>query len=605
MKKLILVFLLISFFIGGPIIVKAQQNVGIGTTTPNNSAILDLTSNDRGILIPRMTTAQRLAISLPATGLLVYDSSLNQFWYYNGTLWVQAIGPVGPTGPQGVIGITGPSGQDGIAGVPGTTGPIGPTGSQGNPGLPGAVGPTGDQGNPGLPGSVGPIGPTGNQGIPGIVGATGPIGPTGNQGIPGTVGATGPSGPTGADGALNAWALLGNAATVDGTNFLGTTDNIPLNFRINNQKAGRITSAGQVLLGYQAGNVNTGTNIGLGYQSLFSTSTGNYNTAIGYQAQYLGTTGNDDNVAIGRNAMHGNVAFSNSDYNVALGYQSLYYINGGYDNVAIGQNALYRNTTGNNNIAIGYWALQGDADGIQNTGIGQYTLYQNQGNYNTACGYAAGAGASSPTYTYCTFLGYDADAAASGTYTNGMALGYNTDFQTSNYIGIGNTSITDIRGNVGFGVYSDGRVKDNVMEDVMGLDFIMKLRPVTYHLNKNKEDALLGKTDASDYPEKYDIEKIKFSGFIAQEVEQAALSIGYDFSGVKKPKGSTGLYGLCYSDFVVPLVKATQEQQRLIEEQRDTLIMQGESIKQLEQTIETLQKQNLEILGRINTLEGH
>lgn len=38
----------------------------------------------------------------------------------------------------------------------------------------------------------------------------------------------------------NNWALLGNAGTVDGTNFIGTTDNIPFNIRINNQKAGRI-----------------------------------------------------------------------------------------------------------------------------------------------------------------------------------------------------------------------------------------------------------------------------------------------------------------------------------------------------------------------------
>ncbi len=51
-----------------------------------------------------------------------------------------------------------------------------------------------------------------------------------------------------------AWGLLGNASTVDGTNFIGTTDNIPVNIRVNNQKAGRISSAGMSVIGYQAGN---------------------------------------------------------------------------------------------------------------------------------------------------------------------------------------------------------------------------------------------------------------------------------------------------------------------------------------------------------------
>jgi len=70
----------------------AQQNVGIGTNTPDNSALLDLTSVNKGLLIPRMTTAQRTAITAPATGLLVYDSNLQQFWYFNGTQWTVVAG---------------------------------------------------------------------------------------------------------------------------------------------------------------------------------------------------------------------------------------------------------------------------------------------------------------------------------------------------------------------------------------------------------------------------------------------------------------------------------------------------------------------------------
>jgi hypothetical protein len=54
-------------------------------------------------------------------------------------------------------------------------------------------------------------------------------------------------------------------------------------------------------------------------------------------------------------------------------------------------------------------------------------------------------------------------------------------------------------------------------------------------------------------------EKIVYTGFIAQDVEAAAKKIGYDFSGVYKPQNDKDAYGLSYSDFVVPLVKAVQE----------------------------------------------
>lgn len=60
--------------------------VGIGTTTPNASSILDLTSSTQGLLTPRMTTAQRIAIVSPADGLMVYDTDLKSFYHYNSTL---------------------------------------------------------------------------------------------------------------------------------------------------------------------------------------------------------------------------------------------------------------------------------------------------------------------------------------------------------------------------------------------------------------------------------------------------------------------------------------------------------------------------------------
>lgn len=65
------------------------QSVGIGTSTPNNSAQLEVVSTTKGVLIPRMTSAQRTAIAAPAAGLMVYETSSNSFWFYNGTAWGQ------------------------------------------------------------------------------------------------------------------------------------------------------------------------------------------------------------------------------------------------------------------------------------------------------------------------------------------------------------------------------------------------------------------------------------------------------------------------------------------------------------------------------------
>jgi len=66
--------------------INSDGNVGIGTTSPDASSILDLTSTTQGALLPRMTTTERNAISSPANGLLIYNTTANQFQYYNAGL---------------------------------------------------------------------------------------------------------------------------------------------------------------------------------------------------------------------------------------------------------------------------------------------------------------------------------------------------------------------------------------------------------------------------------------------------------------------------------------------------------------------------------------
>jgi uncharacterized protein (TIGR02145 family) len=65
-----------------------NAQVGIGTTNPNASAELDVTSTTKGFLPPRLTTTQRNAISSPATGLTIYNTTLNCMEYFNGTGWL-------------------------------------------------------------------------------------------------------------------------------------------------------------------------------------------------------------------------------------------------------------------------------------------------------------------------------------------------------------------------------------------------------------------------------------------------------------------------------------------------------------------------------------
>jgi hypothetical protein len=132
MKKYI-PLLLLCFLVSA---IYAQNNVGIGTPTPDASSILDLSSSTKGFLAPRMTTVERTAIATPAPGLLVYDVTVGCYFYYNGA-WnslCQLSGPTGPVGATGVQGVTGPTGPQGIQGI---------TGSAGATGVQGITGPTG------------------------------------------------------------------------------------------------------------------------------------------------------------------------------------------------------------------------------------------------------------------------------------------------------------------------------------------------------------------------------------------------------------------------------------------------------------------------------
>ena len=456
-------------------------------------------------------------------------------------------------------------------------------------------------------------------------------------------------GPEGPAGSTTGWALTGNANAVAGNSFLGTTNSVPLEFRVNSLRAGYVdptnanTALGMRAFALTSGNNNTaigsdcltsvagaGSNTGVGSNALKLLQTGLGNTAFGTSSlsvttnstfnsgfgafTLLANTSGQRNTAIGGGALLSNTTGS---WNTSVGQASLASNTTGYSNVAVGTNALALNTVKYNLVAVGDSALFNNGVGagpnspieglypaMFNTAVGSKSLYANTiGNSNTALGrhaLIANTGGSSNTASGASALGSNTfgtgntaigNAAlvvnvtgsnntsignqsgnnAATNPSNFTALGFFAGHvgSNSNTVEIGNTSVTYIGGQVGFSSFSDGRVKNRVQENVSGLDFIMRLRPVTYHFDLHKQNEMVyGTEQPGEWDGMYDLEHRTMTGFIAQEVEAAAKASNYDFSGVHAPEGNSKLYSLTYSEFVVPLVKAVQEQQSTIEEQQ-------------------------------------
>jgi hypothetical protein len=175
----------------------------------------------------------------------------------------------------------------------------------------------------------------------------------------------------------------------------------------------------------------------------------------------------NNNVFIGYLSGNQNTTGAN---NAALGYQTLYFNEDGSANTALGEVALVNNISGGSNVAVGSAALSANTFGDYNTAIGNESLgFNATGSYNSSLGNRAGLFVTN--YDNTTSIGYDANATA------------------SNRIHIGNNNITWIGGQVGWSTYSDRRMKTDISDDVAGLAFIRKLRPVTYHIDLGAIDA--------------------------------------------------------------------------------------------------------------------
>ncbi len=306
------------------------------------------------------------------------------------------------------------------------------------------------------------------------------------------------------------------------------------------------------LAGSSTASDNTGySNTAIGHSVLRNNTSGRQNTAIGHSAMLDNTSGRG-NVGIGYEALEDNTSGS---YNVGVGYYSMQKNISGDDNAAFGRYAMYANTTGDGNVAVGRSAGMNNI-GSYNTAVGRHAdLYSNTGNYNTAIGSNSGPASGSTNLLNTTAIGYEAYVTASNT------------------IQIGNSSVSAVYMRSGVTVTSDRRTKKDIKDSDLGLEFINKLRPISYRFKRGN--------DRLDY------------GFVAQEVEEALD--GRVTNMVKQKNDEMKTYSLTYNHIISPVVKAVQELYAMINplsdkveklEQENALIM--DELKKLRAEMDAL-----------------
>jgi hypothetical protein len=618
MKKLFLFLLLLDSHISS-----LAQSVGINTdgSTPNSSAMLDIKSGTKGILIPRTSSTSRTAIANPAKGLLLYDTTIGSFWFHDGSVWIEA-GRIDVVNNNLFFGYQS-----------GNNNPLGNF----NTGL-------GIQAL--FSNTIGAFNTA--TGLHALYLNSNGYANTATGALTLELNTTGFE-----NTALGSFSLSRNTSGKDNTA-------VGVNSLKVNTTGNYNTSAGVVSLhANTTGNNNTAS----GYQALYSNTTGSDNTAIGINAMILNQTGYS-NVAVGSGALfsnylaHNNVAIgdsalfyfnppsfftntavgskalystTNGSGNTANGYLALYNNTSGSSNVAVGEAAMRWNTTGSGNVAIGYRALESNF-GVDNVAIGNQTLTNNgNGSANVGIGSGATAGIGGISNTALgsnsivtgtnTIIATALGAGATVTCSNCMALGGNTpSYRTkvginiatpatdlhiiqqsddgvdktrgirlqratgsnqwrtfidpgNNYIFEYNNSLYSYIEPVGgaFVNPSDERLKKDILSLPDVVSNIMQLHAKTYHYISNDN------TDRHSY------------GFLAQDVEKIFPEFVFE--------SETGYKGIAYSNFSVIAIKAIQEQQYQLQQQeheneelKKLVLKQQEMINHLSKRMDVIEK---------------
>lgn len=391
-------------FIGNPLVTVVDGGqVGLGTSSPTASAILDLTSTTKGFLPPRMTKTQRIAISA-VDGMVVYQTTTpdHGLWYFDGIEWrhlaVSGIPLLALEDEDGdtKIDVEQSTDEDIIRfATDGTEylnidqGRFNITNTNESLFLGDGAGANHNlaQGRNIMIGhDAGNALVHGSSNI--LIGAYTMANSTYGMGNV-LVGGGSMYYSTSGDGnsALGSNTLTSNVAdfnTAIGSNSMTYnttgTDNtaVGVNSLRYNQTGSENTASG-----FESLKVNNGDrNSAFGRRSMQNNGIGNDNVAVGHNAMYSNTTA-DENVALGKSALYSN---STGIRNVAIGYRSLYH-NTSPRNVAIGTESLYNNTEGQSNTSIGTKAMYGNTIGHNNTAVGSLSLFYNtDGQNNTATG---------------------------------------------------------------------------------------------------------------------------------------------------------------------------------------------------------------------------
>lgn len=400
MRKLIFVFCLMA--IGQTDLFAQAFSINTDGSTANASAMLDVKSTSKGVLIPRMTRTERNAIASPATGLLIFQSGPDSigFHYYDGTKWTWMFSNANADSLAWRTG--GNTGTTDAGNFIGTKDNI-PLNIRVNNQKSGRI--DNNLANTFLGYQAANANSTGqNNAAFGHQALLSNTSGTNNT----AVGALSASGNTsGAQNTATGYASMilntvgqnnttygfyslynnvaGSNATAIGYQAMLYANNTTTAFVNNNVALGY-----EALKGSSTASANTGlTNTALGYQTLLNNSTGAGNTSVGYQSLVANTTG-IQNIAIGKTSMISNTTGVN---NTAVGVQSLYSNTSGNENSAFGPNSLFfnngdgnsgfgwstlfYNSTGNYNTAVGYYASGLNTTGYSNVAVGAKALYTN------------------------------------------------------------------------------------------------------------------------------------------------------------------------------------------------------------------------------------
>lgn len=373
----------------------AQGKVAVNNdgSAPDPSAMLDIKSTTSGLLIPRMSTMQREAISSPGVGLMVYDTDTETFWCYAGISWVEIL--------SGIVSLLSDADGDtkidveqspdediirlytaGTEHLKFTDGRIEILNTGGSVFLGEGAGKSDDLSNSSVfvGKNSGWTNTTGDNNT--AIGTQSlELNTSGFQNTALGFKALQANTTQGYNTSVGAYSLNKNTTGSNNT-ALGS------GALYNNLDGFYNTAVGKNAL-YQ----NTGGrfNVIVGSGGLFSNIIGHRNTALGYNTLFQNTVGNE-NIAIGIGALYENIDRSNL---VALGDSALYSNGTGAidsidatGNTAIGSKALFANTTGYQNTATGYEALMANSSGRYNSAFGYGALYSNtDGRLNTAIGY--------------------------------------------------------------------------------------------------------------------------------------------------------------------------------------------------------------------------